>query len=232
MSTSAERGLAVVTGARGAIGGAIAAACADAGFRLVVVARSARSAPGEVVEADLGTDVGIAAACERLSSLTRLSLLVHGAGAYERGGVADVDEARLRELLMVNVQAPYALTRAALPALRAARGTVAFVNSSAAARDAVAGVTAYAITKHALRGLADGLRADENRNGVSVVSLYPGRTAGPVQRRLHADEGTAYESARLLQPADIARALIDAVSVPDSAEVTDLHIRPRQRPAL
>ena len=126
----------------------------------------------------------------------------------------------------MNVRAPYALTQALLPALRTGSGDVVFVNSSAGAHPPAASNGAYAATKHALRALADALRAEENENGVRVLSVYPGRTAGPLQERLHELEGRAYAPERLLQPEDVAAAAMAALALPRTAEATDLHITP------
>ena len=67
---------------------------------------------------------------------------------------------------------PAVLTRALLPALRAARGTVVFVNS-VAGPGASPKWAAYAASKFGLRALADALRAEEDEHGVRVTSVYP-----------------------------------------------------------
>ena len=80
------------------------------------------------------------------------------------------------------------LTRVCLPALRAARGTVVFVNSGAGLV-AHPQWSAYAASKHGLRALADALRAEEQEHGVRVTTVFPGRTATPMQQRVHEQEG-------------------------------------------
>ena len=89
------------------------------------------------------------------------------------GPVAELDADAWRSQLDVNLVAPALLTRALLPALRAARGTVVLVNSGAGQ---VAHPTwaAYAASKHGLKALADSLRAEEAEHGVRVTSVYPG----------------------------------------------------------
>ncbi len=234
---SGEPRNAVITGANGAIGSSIAHACAAAGYRLHLVCRTTTSLaaiPGagdaEIYPCDLGSDSDVAQLCQEFSKMRRASLLVHAAGAFEHGAMQETSPERLDELYRVNLRSPYALTRTLLPALRTAGGHVVFLNSSAGAADGRAAIAAYAATKHALRALADAVREEENSAGVRVLSVYPGRTAGTLQARLHVREGRAYDAERLLQPADIARAVLDALAQASTAEVTDLHIRPATTP--
>jgi short-subunit dehydrogenase len=64
--------------------------------------------------------------------------------------------------------------------LRKRRGQVVFINSTAGL-NASAGVGLYSATKHALKALADSLRAEVNSDGVRVLSVYLGRTVTPMQ---------------------------------------------------
>jgi NADP-dependent 3-hydroxy acid dehydrogenase YdfG len=229
--TRADDRVAVITGAGGAIGSALAQACVIDAFRVLPVYRRPGGETGAAaLFGDLGSATDVEALCERLGALERLSLLVHAAGDYDRGSIEASPVRLLERLYQVNVAAAYALTRAALPALRRAGGTVVFLNSSVVDQPRPAHVTPYAMTKAALRALADGLRAEENRHGVGVLSVYPGRTAGALQERLHQHEARRYAAEDLLQPADVARAVLDAVALPSTAEVTDLHLRPRRPP--
>lgn len=231
-------GWAVITGAGGAIGGAIAEALADAGHDLVLVARDESSvAPllaahrGRHLRADLAIAEDLQRISAELRTLDRVAVAVHAAGRLELGTIATLAVENLDHLYQVNLRAPYLLTQALLPGLRAAEGQLVFVNSSAGGRPAGASTGAYAATKHALRAIADAVRAEENVNGVRVLSVYPGRTAGPLQDVLHAAEGKPYQPARLLQPADISTAIMSALALSRTAEVTDIHVRPMQPPA-
>ena len=71
------------------------------------------------------------------------------------------------------------------------RGQVIFVNSGSGL-NAHAEWAAYAASKHGLKALADALRLEEHGNGVRVTSVYPGRTATPMQAKVHAQEGKEY----------------------------------------
>jgi NADP-dependent 3-hydroxy acid dehydrogenase YdfG len=82
------------------------------------------------------------------------------------------------------------------------------------------------LTKHALRAIADSLRGEVNPDGVRVLSVYLGRTASEMQERIHQMEGRPYRPELLLQPQDVASVILNALSLPRTAEVTDIHIRP------
>jgi short-subunit dehydrogenase len=109
--------------------------------------------------------------------------------------------------------------------LRAARGHVVLVNSGSGL---VAHPTwaAYAASKHGLRGFADALRGEEREHGVRVTSVYPGRTATPMQEKVHAQEGKEYDASAWMDPASVATTVLTALDLPRDAEVTDLSVRP------
>jgi NADP-dependent 3-hydroxy acid dehydrogenase YdfG len=226
--------LALVTGASGAIGGALATALARQGADLILAGRD--GARLEAVAGALGERVREAVACDfeasgepaRLAarvqrSASGLDLLAHAAGLFLAGDLEAADDAAFERLLRVNLRAPLELTRGLLPLLRRRQGQIVFVNSSVTGRR---GVGLYAASKHALRAVADSLRDEVNGDGVRVLSVYPGRTASSMQQAVHRAEGRAYEPGRLVQPADVAQAVLAALALERSAEVTDLHLRP------
>jgi NADP-dependent 3-hydroxy acid dehydrogenase YdfG len=69
-----------------------------------------------------------------------------------------------------------------------------------------------------------------NEDGVRVLSVFPGRTATPRQERIHRQEGREYVPDRLMQPSDVAGIVTSALAMPRTAEVTDVHLRPFQKP--
>src|SRR6185437_6495109 len=115
-----------------------------------------------------------------------------------------------------NVRAPYELTQAMLPALIRRRGDVVFLNSTQGLT-ASGGIGQYAATHHAMRAVADSLRAEVNTAGVRITTLHIGRTASPLQERIHAVEGRAYDQQALIQPEDVADLVVAAVGLPKRA---------------
>jgi len=236
--------IAVVAGATGAIGGAVARLLANEGDALVLLGRHEQRLQSLAAELDgsAGTIRTIAGDLTEQGAVEQavlaagtlgegVDLLVHAAGAFRAGRVAQAPVRDLVHQFEVNVQAPYALTRALLPALGARRGQVVFVNSTAGLM-AGAGSAAYAASKHALRAIADGLRGEVNADGIRVLTVYPGRTRSRMQREVCRQLGQRYDAERFLDPADVAAALVEAVSLPRSAEVYDLRLRPARPPRL
>jgi NADP-dependent 3-hydroxy acid dehydrogenase YdfG len=117
------------------------------------------------------------------------------------------------------------LTQTLLPLLKSGKGQVVFINSSAGLKAGVNNAQ-YAATKSALIAIADGLRNELNSEGIRVLSVYPGRTATAMQETVYKMEGRTYRPERLLQAEDIAITVINALSIPRTAEITDIHIRP------
>ena len=230
---------AIVTGASQGIGHEIALALADRGVHLHLTAREASNvastaqlARDQGVQAHgYGLDLGKPEEIVRFhgavsSRTTSIDVLINNAGAYGRAPVAEDDGSILGELLRVNVEGTYALTRAFLPALVAAQGDIVFVNSSIT-RSLATGIAQFASSQHALLAITNALRSEVNQRGVRVLSVFPGRTATPRQERIFEIEEKPYEAASLLQPSDVAEMVIASISLPDTAEVTDIHIRPK-----
>jgi short-subunit dehydrogenase len=158
-----------------------------------------------------------------------VDVLVHSAGTWSYGDFLTASVRELDRMYAVNVRAPYLLTQALLPALRERKGQIVFINSTAGLT-ARAGVAQYAATKHALKAIADSLRDEVNADEVRVVSVYPGRTATPLQEQVFAAEGKPYAPERLMQPADVASVVLQAITLPRTAEVTDVTVRQALKP--
>ena len=127
--------------------------------------------------------------------------------------------------MTANVEAPYAVYQAMLPLLTAASGQIVIINSTQGLA-AAPGVGQYAATQHAMRAIADSLREEVNPLGIRVASLFLGRTATERQAAIFAMEGRPYQPARLIQPGDVAGVVLDIFTLPRSAQVTDISMRP------
>ncbi|MFD7104379.1 SDR family oxidoreductase [Streptomyces celluloflavus] len=223
----------LITGAGSGIGAAVARRLAERGEQLWLLARDAGRAK-ELAERFPGarTIVGELSNPEKLSWALgqqplpeRIDSLQHIAGVIELGAVGDLGAKAWQRQLAVNLVAPAELTRLLLPLVRVAQGHVVFVNSGAGLA-AHAEWGAYAASKHGLRALADSLRAEEHDNGVRVTSVYPGRTATPMQESTHRQEGKEYDASRWIDPESVATAIITAIDLPRDAELNDVSVRP------
>jgi NAD(P)-dependent dehydrogenase (short-subunit alcohol dehydrogenase family) len=230
-----EARVAIVTGASSGIGRAIARALSREGDTVGLVGRRAEAleAVAGLVErggaravclpADLVAPDGAEQLAERIAhDLGATDLLVHSAGVFPLNPAES-------EQALGHVRAAATLTRLLLPLLRVGPGQIVFVNSSRGL-PGVPATGAYTESKQALRALADRLRNEVNPDGIRVLSVYPGRTATPMQEAIHRHEGKPYRPDRLLQPEDVATMIIDALAMPPRAEVTDISIRPMQKP--
>jgi short-subunit dehydrogenase len=234
---------AAITGATGGMGRCVAERLARAGAKLILIGRNAdalRRIETELSElttvqsyvCDLDRDddvVGLRPYIERYFD-RRLDILVHTAGVIAMGRLESVPLADLDKQYRINVRAPLLLTQSVLPFIRAARGQIVFVNSTMGVRTKE-NAGGYAASKHALKAIAETLRAELNASGVRVLSVFPGNTATAMQQQVCRELGTTYRPQAMLQADDVAAALVNALALPPTAMVTDLHILPAEKPA-
>lgn len=220
---------ALITGASGGIGSAIATAL-EPTHTLLLAGRPSDRLDGvalrldaTVFPMDLTDTEAIESSCEIVDEL---DVLVHNAGLSIPGRVDESHVDEWRATFGVNVFGPVALTLALLPALRATRGQVVFINSGAG-RNPSPGMASYSASKFALRAFADSLRADEPR--LRVTTIYPGRTDTEMQRELVASEGGEYDPGKFLRPETVATAVANVVATPRDGHVHELILRPAQR---
>lgn len=223
----------LITGAGSGIGAAVARRLLERGDELVLLARDAGRArelaalyPGaRTIVGDLANPDRLSWAFAQQPMPERLDSLLHIAGVVELGRVGDLTPKAWHVQLNANLVAPAELTRLFLPQVRVAQGHVLFVNSGAGLA-AHAEWSAYAASKHGLKALADSLRHEEHGSGVRVTSVYPGRTASPMQAKVHQQEGKEYDAARWIDPETVATTILMALDLPRDAEVNDLTVRP------
>lgn len=235
--------VAVVTGASSGIGRAIALGLAAEGATVCLVARdTARLAEAEAeaqaagarnafaVRLDLTDEDDLERLAKRIDNgFGGPSILIHSAGLYVRAALENASIADLDALYAANVRAPYRLTQHMLPSLLRRKGDIVFINSTQG-MTAGADVGQFAATQHALKAVADSLREEINDSGVRVAVLHVGTTATPRQEQIFAATGRRYAPERLLQPEDVAAAVLAVLRLPRTAEVTNLTIRPLQKP--
>ncbi|AFZ69084.1 SDR family oxidoreductase [Deinococcus peraridilitoris] len=224
-----HRKTALITGATGGIGSALAE-CLASDYHLILAGRDGakladlaeRFPEARVLALHLDQPASLA---DAVHGIDRLDALIHNAGVVD---LATVEAASLDEwqrTLTINLVAPAELTRLLLPALRAARGHVLFVNSGAGLT-ANPGWGSYAASKFGLRALADALRGEEAPHGVRVTTVYPGRTATDMQRKVRNQEGGEFVAEAYIRPDSVASTIRAALLLPRDAHLTDLTVRP------
>lgn len=211
----------LVTGAGSGIGSAVAQRLLERGDELWLLARDAGRAkelakrhPGaRTLVGDLAEPARLSWALGHQAPPDRLDSLLHIAGVVELGVIGDLTPKVWQETLAVNLMGPAELTRLLLPQLRLSRGHVVFVNSTSGL-SVSADWGAYGASKFGLRALADALRAEEHAAGVRVTSVYPSRTATPMQQKVHQQEGKPYDPARWIHPDSVATTVVTALDLP------------------
>ncbi len=205
---------ALVTGGSTGIGQAIVEALQGAGFEVTLASRRN------------GWDLTDRDAIERLAaSLDSLDLLVNNAGMAESAPLHKTTDELWDRHIALNVTAPFLLSRAALPLLRAApQGRIINIASTAALEGA-AYIAAYAASKHALLGLSRSLAAE--LIDVKVHTVLPGYVDSPLTDRTiariveatgkseeetRAFLGSQNESGKLITPAQVADAVIQLLA--------------------
>ena len=234
--------VAIVTGSSSGVGKALALALASHGATLCLLGRDlhrlhkvrdeigAEWNHSKCYPVDLTHDSDIQELQSRVQQdFGKVDILIHSAGAIRLGGVgrALIEDFDLQ--YHINVRAAFSLSQAMLPLLKAHRGQFVFVNSLAGLT-ASANKSQYSATKHAITAIANSLREEVNPMGLRVLNLFIGCTATPMQVALHALEKKPYRPERFLQPDDIASVVLNALSLPRTAEVTEIKIRPLIKP--
>jgi NADP-dependent 3-hydroxy acid dehydrogenase YdfG len=217
----------LITGASTGIGAATARQAVEAGYRVVLSARSADKL--EALAAELGrdgralavpADVGVwedneALARRALERFERIDVVFANAGfGAQRSFLGDSPE-HWREMVLTNVLGVAYTIRATLDALRERSGHVVLTSSVAGRRPLLGSL--YSATKHAVTAMGEALRQEVNGTGMRVTLIEPGAVDTPFFD--NPGEGR-------LQPEDVARAVMFAVAQPPHVDVNEILVRP------
>ncbi|MFI4992037.1 MAG: SDR family oxidoreductase [Solirubrobacterales bacterium] len=217
----------LITGASSGIGAATARHAAQAGYRLILAARSADKL--QALSAELGgPERALAVTCDvtdwedqqrmvqsALEAFARIDVAFANAGfGGPRGFLKDTPE-HWREMVLTNVYGAALTLRATIPALTGSRGHL-LLTSSVAGRRVLPG-SMYSATKHAVTAMGEAARQDLHGSGIRVTLIEPGMVDTPFFEHRPSDA---------LEPDDIARAVLYAVSQPPHVNVNEILVRP------
>jgi len=227
--------VALVTGGASGIGAATARRLLDQAHRVAITGRD-HDRVGGVAE-KLGEPAGLlllagdaadytavhAAVEATIHKFGRLDTVVANAGFATHDTLADGDPDRWREMVLTNVLGPALLIRAALPALRQARGRIVLIGSVAGFVHTPGNI--YGVTKWAVTGLAENTRRLVTGDGIGVTLIAPGRVATPFW-----DANGGPPAGGLLTADQVADAIVWAISQPSGVDVNTVIVRPIGQP--
>ena len=218
----------LITGASSGIGAASTRLLASEGWRMILAARSIDKL--DVLAEELGgPDRAVAVECDvtewadqqaavtvALEHYGRIDAAWANAGfGAERGFVADTVE-HWRDMVLTNVYGAALTIRAALPALKESKGHL-LLTGSAAGRRALSG-SLYSATKHAVHAMGESVRQELDGTGVRVTVIAPGMVDTPFFEKVPSEAP--------LEPDDVARAVLFALSQPPHVDVNEILVRP------
>jgi NADP-dependent 3-hydroxy acid dehydrogenase YdfG len=226
----------LITGASTGIGAATARRAVEAGWRVALGARS-EDKLAELVQ-ELGGDSAISRRCDvtelsdqealagaALEEFGRLDAVFANAGFGAKRGFLEESEEHWRSMVLTNVLGVGFSIRATLPHLLRAEGGHYLLTSSVAGRRALPG-SLYSSTKWAVAGMGESLRQElrqmHDNHSIRVTLIEPGMVDTPFFD--HRPSGA-------LEPDDIARAAIYALSEPPHVDVNEILVRPVSQPS-
>ncbi|HEU4703340.1 MAG TPA: SDR family oxidoreductase [Conexibacter sp.] len=224
----------LITGASSGIGAATARQAAQAGYRVVLAARSTDKL--EALAAELGgSERALAVACDvtewdqqqamvaaALDAFGQLDVVFANAGFGARRGFLEETPEFWKSMVLTNVYGAALTIRATIEQLRASRGHL-LLTGSVAGRVALPG-SLYSCTKWAVTAMAQAARQElDDTSGVRVTLIEPGMVATP----FFENDVSAWAL-----PADaVADAVMYAVSRPNTVDVSDIMVRPILQPS-
>jgi len=239
--------VALVVGASGGIGDAIAVALAERGCRVICAGRraarlaelAARLGPGaHALRLDVTDPESAKTVLERLpEDLRRIDILVNNAG-HDVGGRRRFDLGQAQEwadIIVTNVNGVLRVCHAVIPQMLAhGIGHVVNIGSNAGLHG-YAGGTAYVASKFAVHGFSEALRLDYGATDLRITEIQPGLTRTEFARtRFHGDKdrGDRYydEAPGCLAADDVARAVVFALEQPAHVTVAQLLLMPTHGP--
>jgi NADP-dependent 3-hydroxy acid dehydrogenase YdfG len=227
---------AVVTGASRGIGAGISAALAAEGVQVVMLARNEaklkeRSATvdGSIpIVCDITRPESVAKAAKRITTELKRApdILVNNAGIF---GVSTVDETSIEffiDTINTNLVGPFLLVRAFLGEMKKRKSGHVVTIGSIADRMIFTGNAAYSAAKFGLRAVHEVMRAELHGTGVRTTLVSPAATDTDIWNTVSVTDpaGKPHSKRPMLDPDDVVRAVMFALSQPDHVSIDELRL--------
>ena len=226
----------LVTGASRGIGAAVARRLAAAGARVALLARG-KDALAALAREIGGGALGLACDVRDTETLTHAlaqlpdrmggapEIIVNNAGAFLIAPAHEMSLQSFSDTLAVNLTAPFAVVRALLPALRAAKSGHVVTIGSIADRTTFPGNAAYAASKHGLRALHEVLRAELRGTGVRASLIAPGPVDTDIWNPIDPDNRAGFTKRKeMLSATAVADAVYFVLTADPELNVDELRI--------
>lgn len=229
--------VAVVTGATGGIGSAVAKALSEAGWRLVISARSTAKLDG--LASELGRGVAVVPGDLRdkelprvllsaaLAQFGRCDLCFNNAGLLEVGPVKTIDIERVCEMVRVNVEGSFRVAYVFLQHFVRKKAGHLINVSSVLGKKVRPTAGAYAATKFAIEALSEALRMELSKTDVQVSCIQPGLVMSGLHDRWEVHPSESMGIAEPLLPSDIARMVLFLLDQPPHVRIPQIMILPK-----
>ena len=223
-----EKKLALVTGASGGIGRAIAEKLSEMGYFVYGIGRDFKEEEGSCPFLPVRLDLRDGKASEeffwKLKSEGKLSVLVHSAGVAYYGFHECLNAEKITEMVEVNFTIPLSITQYFLRDLKEEKGHVFFISSVTALHENGYGA-AYGATKAGLLSFARSLFVENRKSGLKVHSILPDMTDSNLYR--NADFTIGENRASYLLPSDVASAVETILRQREGVVLGEVHLRPQ-----
>jgi len=224
---------AVITGASSGVGKSLAIQLSDAGYRVVLAARSedklnaiaeeiqSKGGDSLVVPTDVSQPEQINNLKDRALEYGDVSVVINNAGLGKFSKVEDVAIEDWDRQLDVNLRASFLVSQAFIPGMKQRlNGTLAFMNS-VAGKKGYPYSAAYVASKYGMRGLADSLREELREDNIKVISIH----SGAVDTPFWDGTGVNFPREEMLNTHTLAQSIVHAIQSPGNFAVEELVVR-------